>query len=194
MTEHYEHVFEAADGLQVMVRRVRPDDAPLLIDVFKHMSRASRFYRFNEYLDNPDPDYVRAKADELAKVDPEQGTALLAFATLPGEGYVPVAGARYMRTGQRAAEVAVAVRDDLHGRAIGSHLLEYLMGLARTQGVRWLLATFHVNNQGVWQLLRRSPYQLHREVRRGEVDVVIDLEQPVGGESPGPPLAASAGR
>lgn len=185
----------SSQGMKVRVYRLTPGDAEHLIDLFAHMSPASRQFRFNEYLDHPDPEYVRREAARLANVTPEQGAAWLAFADLPDQPDAPVAGARYVRTEDPAvAEISAAVRDDLQQRGIGSELLFRLAERAKADGIHRLVASFHTGNKAIWSLLAESPFHVTTEVHGTETEVIIDLERPAAAEPAVPeelePMAA----
>ena len=162
-------------GLTLRVRREGPDDAPALVDLFRHLGPTSRFLRFGQILDHPDPERIQREAERLARLGPPLDMAWLAFADLPDQPDAPVAGVRYVRTAADRAEMAISVRDDVQRRGIGSALLLFVCDQARADGIRHLVATFRGENKGVWALLRHSPYPITRELDGPEVNVVIDL-------------------
>lgn len=162
-------------GLTLRVRRERVDDAPALVDLFRHLGAVSRFLRFGQILDHPDPERIQREAERMARLGPPLDMAWLAFADLPDQPNAPVAGVRYVRTAEDRAELAISVRDDVQRRGIGSALLPFLCRQARADGIRHLTATFRGENKGVWALLRHSPFPVERELDGPEVNVVIDL-------------------
>lgn len=170
--------FRSEQGIEVRVRRLTPDDVPYLIDLFEHMSPASRYLRFNEPLEHPDPEYVRREAVSLCDVDPQQGMAWIAFADLPQEPNAAVAGARCMRTADPAtAEVSIVVRDDLHQQGIGAKLMLLVAEQARAAGIAKLVASFHTSNRAIWGLLASAPYHVTTEVHGAQTEVVVELNR-----------------
>lgn len=171
--------FQDRTGLEICVRPETPADAANLVDLFGHLSPASRYLRFSKAMDDPSPERVRAEAERLARLGPPHDMAWLAFADLPGEPGEPIAGVRYDRVSDDTAEIAISVRDDMQRRGIGSELLRFICEKACEDGYRRLVATFRAENRGVWALFKRSPYPVTREVHGGEVDVAIDLTAPL---------------
>ncbi|MEA3334422.1 MAG: GNAT family N-acetyltransferase [Chloroflexota bacterium] len=169
------YVFEADDGTRIWVRPERPDDAPLLVDLFEHLSDQSRFQRFSKVLDRPDRERVMVEADRLAERIPPEEYAWLAFADLPDQQAAPIAAARLAKVADDTAEVAVVVRDDLQLRGIGSRLLNYVLDQARIHGMNRLTATFRSDNRAVWRLLGYSPYHVTWEMHGTQVDVIIHV-------------------
>lgn len=189
------HRFSTDQGLEVRVYRLHPEDADLLIGLFEHMSPQSRYLRFNEFLDHPDADYVRRRAEALAEVDPRLGAAWVALADLPGEPNAPVAGARFVRSGKRGvAEVSVAVRDDMQHQGIGSHLLVFAAKRAKESGIHTLAASFHTSNRAIWALLAGAPFQVKTEIRGPETDALVDLDSATLEEIHEVLLAQASGR
>lgn len=170
--------YKTKHGLELRLRPLTPNDVDHLINLFEHLSPESRYHRFNEVLDHPDLAYVEQEAARLANLKPEQGQGWIVFADLPGQPNAPVAGFRFVRTGEPGvAEVSIAVRDDLQQQQIGTKLLRYLAREAKAAGIDKLAASFHTDNRGVWGLLARAPYYLVTEVHGTETDVIVDLNR-----------------
>lgn len=179
MNDEIIHTFEAEDGTLLKIRPMRPDDARHLVNLFEHMGPESRFLRFNLALTNPDPELVWAEAERMARVDPEKDGAWLAFADLPGQGYVPIAGCRYMLLEAGTAEAALAVRDDMQRKGIGRELLRFLVDQARDRGIRRLVATIQRGNRPIWRLLQSSGMEFEMESEGSYANITVDLLQPL---------------
>lgn len=167
--------FETKSGLKVRVRAIEPRDTPYLVDIFEHMGSESRYRRFHQTLDNVSPTRVWTEAERIAHADPETSEGLIAFAELPGEGDVPVAGARYIRLEPQVAEVAISVRDDLQNIGIGSQLLQLLVEEAKADGIHKLVATVQNSNKPMWHILNKLSYAMTRTPQGAVSDVEIDL-------------------
>ncbi len=173
---------ETTSGLTLRVRPEQPGDGPTLVDLFSHLSPSSRFLRFSKVMDDPDPQRVRQEAERLARLGPPTDMAWLAFVDLPEMTETPAAAVRYVRTtGQGEAELAVAVRDDMQRRGVGSALLLFACLQAQGDGIERLTATFRSENRGVWSLLKRSPFPVSYEVDGPEISAVVDLTGPRAG-------------
>lgn len=168
-------VVETTGGLVLRLRPEQPGDGPVLVELFSRLSPASRFLRFSKVMDDPDPQRVQQEAQRLAELGPPKDMAWLAFADLPQQPEAPVAAVRYVRTEPSEAELAVAVRDDLQRRGIGSALLLFACTQAQRDGIQRLTATFRSENKGIWSLLRRSPFPVTWELDGPEVTAVINL-------------------
>lgn len=122
-----------ADGTEVELRLVRPEDAELLREGFERLSMDSRFRRFH----SPKPRLSEHEVHYLTTVDGEQHLALGAVARGP-EGQERGLGiARFIRLApdSEVAEAAITVVDEAQAKGLGRILLERLVEAARERGV-----------------------------------------------------------
>jgi RimJ/RimL family protein N-acetyltransferase len=160
------------DGSTVVIRQVQPADAPLLADGFARLSPQSRRLRFLARKDQLSAAELRYFTD----VDHHDHEALGALDPASGRG---VGVARYIRDAAdpHAAEIAVAIVDDWHGRGLGTALLARLSGRARAAGIGRFTALLAEDNAAMAALLRNMGATL---VGRspGTVDYEITLMPP----------------
>lgn len=185
--QHDANTFETAKGLTITVRRMMPDDAPYLVDLFENMSEQSRYQRFYQTLDKPDIDLVWTEAEQIAHSVAVNSFGLLAFANLPERRQTPVGGARFVKTAADEAEVAVSVRDDYQNLGIGTLLMRLLIDEARRQGLRRLTGIVLNDNYAVWGLLKNLELPFAREQDGNATNISLLLE-PVNEDSTEPDL------
>lgn len=149
-------------GLKLRVRPIRPDDAPHLLEIFEHMSSDSRYRRFNQPVDNLSEERKWQEADRIAQAIPRLGGGFIVFADLPEKSNVAVAAIRYVCTGDGEAETAISVIDAMQRQGIGTQLMEMLVDLAQQKGVSVLTAEIRNDNEGIWKILYRLPYDIER--------------------------------
>ena len=170
--------FETKRGHIVNLRLLRADDGPLLVDIFEHMSSTSRYLRFNQSVDNVSPERIRQEASTIAQSDLGKKLGVIAFADLPGEPNAPIGAARLVQTGAAQAEVALSVRDDMHGLGVGTTMLRKLACLARQNGYRELIASIRSDNPAVWKVFSRLPFEVIRTPAGSYADIIVDLTKP----------------
>jgi GNAT superfamily N-acetyltransferase len=173
-----EHTFLSKEDHLVRVRPMLPEDAHHLVDLFEHMGADSRYLRFNLSLIDLDSEAVWEGARRLADVDPERDGAWLAFIDLPDQPDAPVAAARYVRLDEETAEAALAVRDDLQNKGIGSKLLSYLADQAREAGIRRLVAIVQRANRSLLHILQNSSFRVTFEPEGSSTTIVAELIEP----------------
>src|SRR5712691_9428433 len=105
------------DGSVVHVRPIEPGDKKLLRAAFDRLGAESRYRRFL----HPVKQLSERELAYFTEVDHYDHEAVL---TVGPHGTEPVGVARYIRLADpKAAEVAIAVVDDWHGRGVGTLLL-----------------------------------------------------------------------
>jgi GNAT superfamily N-acetyltransferase len=142
------------EGAPIVIRPIRDDDGPLLVDGFARLSSESRRLRFlggKSVLTSNDVRY-------LTDVDHRDHEALVAV-DLDGRG---VGVARFVRDRHRGrtAEVAIVVVDEWQRRGVGRQLLSRLAQRADDEGVRCFTGVMADDNVGVVALLRAAGSRL----------------------------------
>ncbi|HET6297667.1 MAG TPA: GNAT family N-acetyltransferase [Kribbella sp.] len=156
----------AADGSVVHVRPVRADDESALRDINHRASDRTIYLRFFSI--------SRTAADEhshyLAGAAPEHGHVAL-VAEVDGV----VAGvASYEPMSADEAEMAFLVDDAVHGRGVGTLLLEQLAAVARERGIRRLLADTLAENGPMLRVFLNSGFEEVHQLDSGLVELSLD--------------------
>ena len=141
-----EHVL-LRDGSEVLIRAVRPEDKPLFVAGWKHLSEESVRRRFLHPRNGLSLDEL-AFFTEIDHVDHE-AIGALGGATREGIGV-----ARYVRSPERphVAEAAVTVIDAWQGRGLGGKLLRRLCARATDNGIRVFVASLFASNEAMLTL------------------------------------------
>jgi RimJ/RimL family protein N-acetyltransferase len=161
-----------ADGAELLIRPVEPDDAEPLRQHFAHLGEVSRYRRFLTTVEYLTP----RQAAELTDVDHERHEALIAIDHASGDG---VGIARYVRTGDdpRCAEFAIAIVDTWQGRGVGTVLFDRLADRARAAGIDTFTARMIVGNEAARRLLLRRAEIVREEPDSGTLRITARLRQ-----------------
>jgi len=163
------------DGRPVLIRPVRPDDAPRLQALFGRLSRESIYYRFLEFR----KEMTNEEAKRLAELDYQAQMAMVATHQLGGEEYV-IGVARYAvvpGSEPAEAEAAIVVEDCYQNLGLGTHLLNCLAAYAVDHGVCAFLATICFDNARVLRLIRSSGLPIQSRLDSGALALRIGLER-----------------
>jgi RimJ/RimL family protein N-acetyltransferase len=170
-----ESLITLRDGSRVLIRPIKPEDAPALEAGFERLSAQSRYQRFL----SPMASLNQRALHYLTDVDHHDHEALVAIEPQTRDG---VGVARYVRDPQHPerAEAAVTVVDDMQGRGLGTLLLELLEARAREEGIDAFYALVLATNHEMLDVLRRLGPM--REISRGSgaVEVEVALEETEG--------------
>lgn len=145
------------DGTPIVIRPIRADDKRLLVNGLSHLSETSIQRRFLSGKSR----LSRSELRYLTEVDGYDHVALVAEYPL-GPGRCLIAVARYVRLPEdpTAAEAAIVVGDDWHGRGLGSLLATHLARSARANGIERFTATMASDNVPAQRLMRKLTREL----------------------------------
>jgi RimJ/RimL family protein N-acetyltransferase len=147
-------------GGEALVRPIRADDAPRLIEGFTHLSAQSIYYRF----------FIKRKelgleeAIHLAEVDYHERMAFVAELP-PYEDHDDLIGViRYepFPDQPHAVEMAIVVGDEYQHRGVGLPLFHALVDYAIAQNYTTMIADVLNDNYRMFHFLERSGYPLER--------------------------------
>jgi protein lysine acetyltransferase len=161
------------DGASILIRPIRPDDKRMLEDGLRHLSPESVQRRFL----TPKSRFSRSELRYLTEVDGRDHLALVAeYPGAPARRLIAVARFVRLADDPEAAEAAIVVSDDWHGRGVGSALSELLADEARGLGIRRFTATMASDNLPAHRLMRRLTSHLEqRHAGAGVDELVLDL-------------------
>lgn len=169
-----ERVVTVRGGDAVRLRPIRPDDIERLKALHGRLSRDSLFLRFF----SPMPYLSDERAAYFTTVDYDRRLALVAVepaVDMADERDERIVGvARYDRTGDDEAELALIVEDRLQHRGIGSALFRALVEAARARRVQRLTAEVLAENRRMLAFLRDSG--LPMQTRRAGTSIHVTLE------------------
>lgn len=140
------------DGSKIMIRAIRPDDAPRLQVFHTRLSDESILFRF---LGHPQV-LSDEQARTLANVDYHNTMALVATVAAKDDTRV-IGVARYARIPAGApgrAEAAIIVEDAFQKRGVGAILSNRLIAYASQRGIHTLVSFIFSENIQVLRLLR----------------------------------------
>ena len=156
-----------ADGTTLTIRAAGPGDYGPVRQLHEAMSPDNLYFRFFSA--------SRASAEwEARRLCLQGDPGLVALLGLLGDKVVGVAS--YQLTADAAAaELALAVADNMHRHGIATLLLEHLVSLARARGVKVLVADVLPDNTAVLRVLSDSGLAVRRKLADGVVEVSMPV-------------------
>ncbi|HXP04895.1 MAG TPA: bifunctional acetate--CoA ligase family protein/GNAT family N-acetyltransferase [Stellaceae bacterium] len=162
--KHLESTALARDGTSIALRPVRPDDEPLLQDLFAHMSHEDQRLRFFA----PMRELSHPLAARLSQIDYDREMALIAQHDGATIGIV-----RYFADPDRLrAEYAVAVRSDWKGRGVGYLLMTRIIEVAQEAGIGELFGEVLHENKPMLDMCRTLGFSLAANPRDATLTTV----------------------
>lgn len=138
--------FEGPEGpINVQVRLIRPDDTDRIKDLFYELSEESIFFRFLAQLKS----LRRQTLQEFYHVDQDRDISLVGVINRnegPECEEIIAAGRYLLDRSTNEAEFALLVKDKFQNRGIGTFLLNQMMRIAKSKGVKAFIAYVHPKN------------------------------------------------
>jgi acetyltransferase len=155
----YTTEFQAGDGMAFVVRPIRPDDEPLLVDFHRHLSDETVYRRYFVPLRLD----VRVAHERLLRrclIDYHNEMALVAtYRDHSGEERLAAVARLVKIADSNRAEVAFLVADQHQHHGLGTYLLERIIYIARKEGFAELEAVLLAENLSMRDLFRRAGFQ-----------------------------------
>lgn len=168
---HYECRVLTRGGLEVFVRAVKPEDAPLLVELYSSLSPTTIYYRFFSPLKVLPPDMIA----RFTQIDYDRDVCLVALETDgPCERMLGVA--RLMSDPDvTTAEFAIVVGDRWQGKGVGAALLEKCIDIGREKSLRMIWGKVLPENTTMIALGRKLGFRVKRDVDSGDYELRIHL-------------------
>jgi len=167
----YESQTVVKDGLAVFIRPIKPEDAPLLVDLFNTLSPTSIYYRFF----SPMKTLPHSMLARFTQIDYDREIALVALEEGRPEEKM-LGGARVIGDPDgKKAEFAVMVGDPWQGKGVGAKLLEKCLQIAKERGVESVWGIVLRENTQMLALGRKLGFEASRTAEPGELELTIDL-------------------
>lgn len=146
----WHEMVRVADGRELLIRPIRPDDAVPLRAGFALMEPGALRHRFDEGIDAGDADASMSEqaAERLTHPDPRREFAIVASEPLPaGEALIGAVARVGVVDGSKRGEFAILVGRFIAGMGLGRHLMRRLVRWARGKDLDELYGDVAQDNQ-----------------------------------------------
>ncbi|MBT8127763.1 MAG: bifunctional acetate--CoA ligase family protein/GNAT family N-acetyltransferase [Gammaproteobacteria bacterium] len=163
-----ENSWQLADGTDVWVRPIRPEDAEKEQYFVQNLSDESKYFRFMQSMDKLTPMMLA----RFTQIDYDREMALVAVINEHENQARIIAVARYVRNPDgQSCEFALTVADAWQRKGIGRQLMQRLMTVARDRGIEIMEGEVLSTNVKMLRLCERLGFRsVHNQ---DEPDVVV---------------------
>ncbi len=174
----YVQPFTDRTGETLIIRPIRPEDEPKVVEFHQHLSEQSVYLRYFRAFQLSQ----RVQHERLTRicfVDFDRDMALVTERTHPetGEKEIVAVGRLSRLHVANEAEFALLVRDSFQGRGLGSELLRRLLEIGRDEGIQRITAYILGENRGMRHICKELGFKFQREAEL--IKASIDLESTV---------------
>jgi len=138
-----------ADGLEVFIRPIKPEDGPAMIRLFNALSPETIFQRFGRLLKTMPPDLL----SRHTQIDYDREMALVVFPK--GNDEIIGVGRITERPGQSEADLGMTVADAFQGHGLGNLLMKRLLEIAKNRGITQIMGVISPDNVSMLEIARK---------------------------------------
>ena len=163
-----------ADGLEITIRPIRPEDEPMMVNFHETLSERSVYLRYFRAF-KLDQRVEHERLTRICFVDYDRDMALVVTRknAKTAEDEIVAAGRLTKSHGDDEAEFAILVSDRYQGRGVGTEMLVHLLEVGKREGVKRVVAYLLSENRGMRAICLKLGFRLEREAEL--VKAVIDL-------------------
>ena len=159
------------NGLEIVIRAARPEDAERMVEAFKELEAQSIYTRF--FI--PKKEITEAELQRFREIDFDTRVRLLCTIERDGREIV-IASGIYVRLSEDSAEVAFIVEEDYQRLGISKRLLTHLSKIALANGIKNFTAEVLPWNSAMLGVFQSCGWPMKSRTSEGTVHVMLDLE------------------
>lgn len=153
---HLVNHWQLADGMDITIRPIRPEDAGLEQAFVRNLSEQSRFFRFM----NSVQELSQSMLVRFTQIDYSREMALIAVTEVNGTD-VELGVTRFaINPDGESCEFALVIADQMHGKGLGQKLMTALMDAARSKGLKVIEGEVLKNNTDMLSLMDRLGFEV----------------------------------
>ena len=167
------------DGTPIIIRPIRPEDEPLMVDFHHSLSEESVYLRYFHMIALGQ----RVAHDRLTRIcfnDYDREIALVAEHQDPRTAARKILGLGRLskEVGTGNAQFSMLIRDDYQRRGLGTELLRRLVQVRREEGLQRITAEILPENLGMQAVCEKLKFRLQHSASEGLVRAEIALHAP----------------
>ena len=164
-------VFREGFG-ELLIRPIRPEDAPLLLSLYESLSPRSIYMRFF----TPLRSFQNSMLVRFTQIDYDREIALVAIQEIEGEEKMLGVARVILDIKQRHGEFAVIVSDACQGKGIGAELLSQCLSIAKGRGIESVMGVVLTENTQMLALGRKLGFKIARVPGASEYELTINFK------------------
>ncbi len=174
--KQYAGAWTMKDGNTVIIRPIRPEDEPLMIDFHRRLSDRSVYLRYFQPLKLTQRT-AHERLTRICFIDYDREMALVAERKRDDATAEIMAVGRLSKIhGTDGAEIAVLVRDEFHHKGLGTELVSRLLQVAKDEKLTHVSSTMLGINREMRAICNRLGFTLSIDMEEDLVNALCTLE------------------
>lgn len=166
------HDWQLANGTNITIRPIRPEDAKLVQAFVKNLSEESRYFRFM----NSIHELSHEMLVRFTQIDYRREAALIAVTKDDLGEEIELGVARYSTNPDgESCEFALAIADNMSGKGLANKLMNSLIAVAREKGFKFMQGEVLSNNIQMLNLMKNLDFKINNSPDDSHVKNVSKL-------------------
>jgi len=170
--DQYEEHTQTSTGIDIFVRPIRPEDAPLLIELFESLSPQSVYRRFFTPLKRLPPTMLA----RFTQIDYDRHIAPVALSESNWQDSMLGVARVILERNQKEAEFSIVVGDPWQGKGIGAALLHRCISIAKERGIEKIMGIVVAENTQMLTLGKKLGFKINKVIGAGEHELSINFQ------------------
>ena len=172
--DQFEEHTQTGMGIDIFVRPIRPEDAPLLVGLFESLSPRSVYLRFF----SPMKRLPHSMLSLFTQIDYDRHIALVALSESKSKEEMLGVARIILERNLKEAEFSVVVGDQWQGKGIGAALLQRCLSIARDQGLEKVTGVVLAENTQMLALGKKMGFKSKKVMGVNEYELSLDFRYP----------------
>jgi acetyltransferase len=174
--DQYETQATTRGLIKIFIRPIRPEDAPLMAELFDSLSTRSIYQRFFSLMKRL-PTHMLAR---FTQIDYDREIALVAFREERRTAQMLGISRINIDHDLKNAEFSILVGDAWQGKGVGAELLKNSLRIARERGIESIWGLVLTENTQMLALGKKMGFKIHRVPESNTFEMRIDLKTQLG--------------
>jgi len=158
---------------ELLIRPIKPEDAPLLLELFDSLAPQSVYFRFF----TPMKKLPHTMLARFTQIDYDREIAMVAIQVKNGKDKMLGVARACLEWNQKDAEFAAVVGDQWHGKGVGAELLKQVLAIAKERKIKRIVGTVLAENKKMLNLGKKMGMTISLEPGTSEYKLSLDLEK-----------------
>lgn len=157
----YIQTIQLTNGQTLLLRPIKAEDEPLMIEFHKELSENSVRQRFFEFL-NLDERTAHKRLIKICFNDYNKELAIVALTPYENSEKTKIIGVGRLSKiyGTASAQMTMIIADKFHKKGLGNQLLKSLIHIAKKEGIKEIRAEVLSENKGMLHLCKKEGFKI----------------------------------
>lgn len=172
--DQFEEHTRTSEGIDIFIRPIRPEDAPLLVGLFESLSPRSVYLRFF----SPMKRLPHSMLAVFTQIDYDRHIALVALSESNSKEEMLGVARIILERNLKEAEFSVVVGDQWQGKGIGATLLQRCLSIAGDKGLDRVTGVVLAENTQMLALGKKMGFKSKKVLGVNEYELSKDFKRP----------------